>query len=166
MKQHYKSILNIKQVIDNTNVKYVLKSEDMQAYIDAKHMLNSTTLPTVKDCHSQPILHQFALSSGCQEIMNDIQQRTSTVIIINRWMLTISVYGIKEMNAEAIRLIEGYFDKLLQSDAKSCDIPLKKPSGPPGLMKHVVSQFGLDLEKLVKREGISRAALNVNIFFQ
>ena len=162
LKQRYKSILSIKQVVSNTNVKYVLKSEDMQAYFDAKHMLNSTTLPTIKDCRSQPILRQFVLSSGCQEIMNDIQQSTSTVIIINRWILTISVYGIKETKAEAIRLIEGHFDKLLQSDVKSFDIPLKKPSGPPGLMKHVVSQFGLDLEKLVKREGISGAALNVN----
>ena len=162
LKQHYKGILSIKKVADNTNIKYELKSEDMQAYIDAKQMLNSTTLPTIKDCRSQPILRQFVLSSGCQEVMNDIQRKTSTVIIINRWMVTISVYGIKETKAEAISLIEDHFDKLLQSDVKSFDIPLKQPGGPAGLMKHVVSQFGLDLEKLVKREGISGATLNVN----
>ena len=162
LKHHYKGILSIKKVADNTNIKYELKSEDMQAYIDAKQMLNSTTLPTIKDCRSQPVLRQFVLSSYCQEIMNDIQQRTSTVIIINKWMLTISVYGIKETKAEAIRLIENRLDKLLQSGVQSYDIPLKKPGGPPGLMKHVVSQFGLDLEKLVQRKGISGAALNVN----
>ena len=162
LKQRYKGILNIKKVADKANTKYELQSEDMQAYIDAKQMLTSTTMPTIKDCRSQPVLRQFVLSSCCQEIMNDIQQRTSTVIIINKWMLTISVYGIKETRAEAIGLIEGHLDKLLQRDFQSFDIPLKKPGGPPGLMKHAVSQFGLDLEKLGKREGISGAALNVN----
>ena len=162
LNQRYESILSIKKVINNTNIKYELISEDMQAYIDAKQMLNTTTLPTIKDCRSQPVLRQFVLSSYCQEIMNDIQQRTSTVIIINKWMLTISVYGVKETKAEAIKLIEDHLDKLLESGVQSYDIPLKKPGGPPGLMKHVVSQFGLDLEKLVQREGISGAALNVN----
>ena len=162
LKQCYKGILKIERVADKNNVKYVLKSEDVQAYIDAKQMLNSTTLPVIKDCRSQPILRQFVLSSCCQEIMNDIQQKTLTVIIINRWMLTISVYGTEKSKSEAVRLIEDHLDKLLQSDVKSFDIPLKKPGAPPGLMKLVVSQFGLDLEKLVQREGISGAALNVS----
>ena len=162
LKQRYGSTISIRKVDGNFNVKYELRSEDVQAYIDAKHMFNSTTLPVIKDCRSQPILCQFVLSSCCQEIMNDIQQKTSTVIIINRWMLTISVYGTEESKSEAIRLIEDHLDKLLQSDVKSFDIPLKKPSAPPGLMKFVVSQFGLDLEKLVQREGISGAALNVS----
>ena len=54
-------------------------------------------------------------------------------------MLTISVYGTEESKSEAIRLIEEHLDKLLQSDVKSFDIPLKKPGAPPGLMKLVVS---------------------------
>ena len=162
LKKRYGNIIYIIEVDGNTDVKYLLKSEDVQAYIDAKQMLNNTVLPTIKDCRSQPILRHFVLSSCCQEIMNDIQQKTSTVIIINRWMLTISVYGTEESKSEAIRLIEDHLDKLLQSDVKSFDIPLKKPGAPPGLMKLVVSQFGLDLEKLVQREGISGAALNVS----
>ena len=140
----------------------MLKSEDIHAYIDAKQMLDNTTFPTVKDCRSPLILRQFVLNNCCQELMNDIQQKTSTVIIINRWMLTISVYGTEESKSEAIRLIEDHLDNLLERGVKSFDIPLKKPGAPPGLMKLVVSQFGLDLEKLVQREGISGAALNVS----
>ena len=162
LKQRYDNILTIKKVDDNLNVKYELKSENIQAYIDAKQMLNSTMLPTTKDCCSQPVLSQFVLSNYCQEVMNNIQQRTSTVITINKWMLTINVYGTEENKARAVRLIEDYLNKLLQSDIQSFDIPLKKPGGPPGLMKQVVSRFGLDLEKLVQKEGISGAVLNVN----
>jgi len=162
LKQRYENILSIKKVSDNNNVKYELKSEDMQAYVDAKQMLNQTTAPAIKDCRSQPILCQFVLSSCCQEMMNDIQQKTSTVIIINKGMLSINVYGTEESKAKAIEIIEGHLDKLLQSDIQSFDIPLKQPGAPPGLMKQVVSQYGLDLEKLVQKEGISGAMLNVH----
>lgn len=162
LKQCYGNVLSIKKTDNNINIKYELKSEYMQAYIDAKQMLNSTMVPAIKDCRSQPILRQFVLSSCCQEIMNDIQQKTSTVILINKWSLTISVYGTEESKTEAIQMIERHLDQLLQSDIKNYDIPLKQPGRPPGLMKHVVSQFGLDLEKMVQKEGISGAVLNVH----
>ena len=162
LEHHYKNILSIKKVDDDNNVKYMLKSEDMQAYIDAKQMLSGTMVPTIKDCRFQPVLCQFVLSNYCQEIMNNIQQRTSTVITINKRMLAINVYGTEENKAKALKLIEDHLNKLLQSDVQNFDIPLKKPGGPPGLMKQVVSRFGLDLEKLVQKEGISGAVLNVN----
>ena len=161
--RRYGPNLSIKKTKDQSGkIVYHLNSEDAQAYINAKRILNNLTLPFVKDCRSDFLLRQFMMTSGCQQVMADIESQTTTVISINKWSATVNVYGTNECKAEAINLIEQHFETLLQSNIQSFDIPLKQAGRPPGLMKLAVAKFGLDLEKLTQRDGISGASLNIH----
>ena len=163
LKQRYGNNFSIEQTKDQSGkIVYHLNSEDAQAYINAKRILNNLTLPFVKDCRSDFLLRQFMMTSGCQQVMADIESQTTTVISINKWSATVNVYGTNECKAEAINLIEQHFETLLQSNIQSFDIPLKQAGRPPGLMKLVVAKFGLNLEQLVQKDGISGASLNIH----
>ena len=158
----YGNNVSIEETKDHGKVVYQLKSEDTQAYITAKRILNNLTLPLVKDCRSDSLLRQFIMTSGCQQVMTSIESQTSTIISINKWSATVNVYGSNECKAEAIDLIEHHFETLLHGNIQSFDVLLKQPGRPPGLMKKVVAKFGLDLEQLTQRDGISGASLNVH----
>ena len=159
----YGNNISIQETKDHSGkIIYQLKSEDTQAYINAKRILNNLTLPSVKDCRSDSHLCQFIMTSGCQQVMADIESQTSTVISINKWSATVNVFGTNECKDEAIDLIEHHFETLQHGNIQTFDIPLKQPGGPPGLMKQVVAKFGLDLEQLTQRDGISGASLDVH----
>ena len=163
LEQRYGSALTIRQSkYQSGKVVFQLKSEDTQAYINAKQMLNNLTLPAVKNCYSEVILREFVLRGGCKEIISDIGSQTSTFISINKWSATLNVYGTSEGKDEAIKLIEEHFKTLLHGNIQSFDIPLKQPGRYPGLMKQVVAKYGLDLEHLTKRDGVNGASLNVH----
>ncbi|XP_065904049.1 uncharacterized protein [Dysidea avara] len=72
------------------------------------------------------------------------------------------MYGSNECKDKSVDLIEHHFETLLHSNIHSFDILLKQPDRPPGLMKQVVTKYGLDLEQLTQRDGISGASLNVH----
>ena len=102
------------------------------------------------------------MTVGCQQVMAHIESCTSTVISINKWSATVNVYGSDEGKAEAIDLIEQHFNTLLHGNIQNFDIHLKQEGRPLGLVKKIISKFGLDLEQLTQRKGISGVSLNVN----
>ena len=91
--------------------------------------------------------------------MADIESCTSTVISIIKWSANVNVYGSDKGKAEAIDFT---FNTLLHGNIQSFDIHVKQECRPPGLMKKIISLFGLDLEQLTQWKGISGASLNVN----
>ena len=79
--KRYGNNLSIKKNKDQSGkIVYHLRSEDAQAYVSAKQILNNLTLPLVIDCRSDFLLRQFIMTSGCQQVMTSIESRTSSHI--------------------------------------------------------------------------------------
>ena len=134
-----------------------IMSDDVQTFAVAKNVLNTVVQPDVTECRSQT-LRQFLFAHNCHQELDEIQSSTSTYIFADRRTMTIKIYGTEanvthakvELNKKLSKL-EGHESKCYQ---------LKAPEKPPGLMKHLISVFGLDLQGLTSREGITTAVLD------
>ena len=139
------------------NIIIQLSSDDVQTFAFAKNVLNTVMQPNVIDCQSD-IGCQFLFSPNCHQELDEIQSSTSAYIFADRRTMTIKIYGTEanvtrakvELN-EKLGKLEGHESRCYQ---------LKAPEKPPGLMKHVMSLFGLDLQGLTSQKGVTAAALD------
>jgi len=100
LKSCYGSDLVIKEKLYGRLIQ--LQSEDTKAYVDAKKTLNNLTLPTVRNCNHDPVLHQIVFSDNFKVIIAKIAGQTSTVISVKKYLAT--VYGSKGGPSYAINI--------------------------------------------------------------
>ena len=134
-----------------------IMSDDVQTFAVAKNVLNTVIQPDVTECRSQ-ILRQFLFAHNCHQELDEIQSSTSTYIFADRRTMTIKIYGTEANVTRAKVELNGKLCKL-EGHESQC-YPLKAPEKPPGLMKHLINVFGLDLQGLTSREGITTAVLD------
>ena len=134
-----------------------IMSDDVQTFAVAKNVLNTVVQPDVTECRSQ-ILRQFLFAHNCHQELDEIQSSTSTYIFADRRTMTIKIYGTEANVTRAKVELNDKLNKLEGHESKCYQ--LKAPEKPPGLMKHLISVFGLDLQGLTSREGITTAVLD------
>jgi ATP-dependent RNA helicase DHX8/PRP22 len=143
------------------NVRIRIKSHDVENFITAKKIMNSTLQPDVVQCLT-PELKRFVLRRQSQVDFARISSSTSTYISFNRRLMVINVYGT-EANRERAKIELNKIISRLVGTGMACeDISLK--SYPPGVMKFIVTEFGHDLSKLALKVGeqeIQDASLDV-----
>ena len=98
-------------------------------------------------------------SKRYEEDMSRIEGLSSTVIRRDFRLKCIKIYGIKENTAKA----KAEFEKCLSfdSDASYYEVELKKSGRPPGLLKYLITTFGIDLGLLMKEKGIEMARVDI-----
>ena len=135
-----------------------IKSEDANAFIMAKGVLSAVLQPKVVEYQHTGALRQFAATRQCLQILEEIQLSTETYIFTDQRLMTINIYGAEANKIQAESALKERLDVL---KGTSCyELELKAHGRPPGLMKHLVSLFGLDLAGLIKQEGIVGATLD------
>ena len=134
-------------------------SDDIEAFTTAKRVLNAAVNPDVIEC-STPILRQFVLSHMCQSELAKIQSDTSTYILVDRRIMSLCIYGTEANRSRAKISLNDRLNILARGDAVLKEFNLKVAGQPPGIMKHLVSRFGLDLQGIVKEKGISAVELD------
>ena len=135
-----------------------ITSEDVNTFIIAKHALSSVISPYVMDC-CKPELREFIQTANCKRAMEKIEMETSTFIRIDTRRATISIYGYQS-NITRAQIEFNKCLSFLDDGVKCFEIRLKEAGRPPGLMKHLVSQFGPGLRQLKEREGVTTARLD------
>ena len=134
-----------------------ISSDDVQTFAVAKNVLNTVIQPDVTECRSD-ILRQFLLSHNCYQELGEIQSSTVTYIYADRRTMTIKIYGTEANVTRAKIQLNETLCKLEGHESKCYE--LKAPGKPPGLMKHLITTFGLELQVLTNQEGIETATLD------
>ena len=141
------------------NVVVQILSSDLDAFTTAKSALNTVLQPHVIECCS-PFLQQYVQSHQCRQDLNRIQSSTTTLIFANLRTMTLSVYGTEVNRAQALTQLYDRIDELESTGVVIHELKLKGPDMPPGLMKHLVSLFGVDLMGILQMEGVNGASLD------
>ena len=136
-----------------------ITSDDIQAFTTAKRILNAAVNPDVIEC-STLTLRQFVLSHMCHKELQDIQSSSSTYILFDRRTMSLCIYGTEANQSRAKICLNSKLDKLAHSDTILKEFNLKAAGQPPGIMKHLVSRFGLDLHGMVNEIGLSGVELD------
>ena len=124
-------------------------SDDIEAFTTVKRILNAAVNPDVVECSTQT-LRQFVLSHMCHSELAEIQSSSSTYILFDRRTMSLCIYGTEANRSLAKISLNSKLDKLACSDTILKEFNLKAAEQPPGIMKDLVSRFGLDLQGMVK----------------
>lgn len=135
-----------------------ISSDNIEAFGIAKRELNNLIQPKVIECRS-PYLQQYIFSVKCKEMLTKLQHRTQTIIITNTRSMTISIYGTITNRLQAAEHLNEEINQIERKGLRIHEIRLHGSSKPPGLMKHLISQFGSDLGGMIQIEGIESASI-------
>ena len=141
------------------NIFVQITSDDIEAFTTAKHLLSAAVKPDVIDC-STPALRQFVLSFMCQSDLAKIQSSTDTYILVDHRTMSLCVYGSETNRSSARMCLNSKLDELASSAMTVKEFNLKAAGQPPGIMKHFVSKYGLDLQGMVKEAEVTVVELD------
>ena len=136
-----------------------ITSDDIEAFTTAKRILSTAVKPDVIDC-STSTLRQFVLSHMGHSELAEIQSTTDTYILFNYRTMSVCIYGTETNRSSAKIGLNSKLDELARSDTTLKEFKLKAAGQPPGIMKHLVSRFGLHMQGMVKERGISAVELD------
>ena len=160
LEQYRSNLLRVNEKKDkHGNILIEIFSSDLQAFTTAKSALNTVLQPHVIECRL-PFLQQYVLSHQCRQDLDRIQSSTTTLIFQNLRTMTLSVYGTEANRTQALIQLNARIDELESTGVVIHELKLKGPDMPPGLMKHLVSLFGVDLMGILQMEGVNGASLD------
>ena len=139
-------------------VRIRISSDNVKDFNIAKYALHTVINPEKIECRN-PILREYIYTTNCKESLEKIRNETDTYIRVDYRTVTISIYG-SQGNISRAQIEFNKSLSFLDDGTKCHEIQLKKPGMPPGLMKHLVVQFGQGLQGIVERDGIYSARLN------
>ena len=146
----YGEELTLRHKDESGKVVIMIQSSSTKAYVHAKQLLHNLSAYTFKTVEVMNDFKETKLSS--------IELQTNTYIIFTKWSKTFKIYGLMANQLEAVKAID---KSIVLVDYKQYVLHLKGDGRPPGLMKKVVQKYGINMEQLMQREGISSAFLNV-----
>ena len=141
-----------------SGVRVRISSDDVNTFIAAKRLLEEAIGPVSVDCSQNPILREFIRSRGCRQILEKVKSKTFTFIFTDYQTAQIKIYGAKSgMQTAKKQVLESL--SVLEDGVQCYDLSLKV-GRPPGLMKHLITQFGFGLRELESRDGVAFVHLN------
>jgi ATP-dependent RNA helicase DHX8/PRP22 len=136
-----------------------VSAKETDAFTTAKDAISNLNSPQII-----PIQHTYAqqyLSSRmCKENIAKIQNDSSTYLYINSANMTIDIYGEEDSKSKAASMLEEQLKVFNEDYYKVEEINLRGPDQPPGLMKHLISVFGSDLNGITSLTGVLTVSLN------
>ena len=135
-----------------------VESSNPTEFVAALKALNSVVQPDVIDCSNQ-LPFEYMRSKRCEEDIKRIEEISLTVIRRDFRLKCIKIYGIKENTTKA----KAEFDKSLSFGIgiNYYEVELKRSGRPPGLLKFLITTFGIDLRLLMTQSGIEMVRVDI-----
>ncbi len=151
--------LKIKHNIESNNSLIELSSGNIEEFVAVKKKINSLLKPKVFQCDSK-FLQEYILSKQCRDELEVIGNETGTIILQNFRIMSICIYGKRQNAEDAESSLNQKIRELEVNGLRICEINLRGPDMPPGLMRHMARMFGVELLDIFQIEGIRRATID------
>ena len=136
-----------------------LTAHDVKAFSIAQNEFYKAVQPCKLNCNTIE-LQEYILSKDCQTELEETQTSTSTYIYRDLNAMVINIYGTNTNQMAAKAIIEEKASELFSDGAYVSDISLRGEGRPAGVMKHLVTRYGFDLNGMLELEGVRRVTLN------
>jgi ATP-dependent RNA helicase DHX8/PRP22 len=143
------------------NTFVTMAASDINAFTGAREVLADAVAPEVlrfTDCKES----QYVSTTNFQVVTREIQARTSTYIKISASSLStssIAIHGTQENREAAKDEVQLHLQAVMQNGVECFEVNLK--AYDPGLMKHLVGEYGSDLARLPDAfDGVTATRLN------
>ncbi|CAI8019397.1 ATP-dependent RNA helicase DEAH12, chloroplastic, partial [Geodia barretti] len=108
-------------------------------------------------------LQEYMLCHDSHKHLQDTKETTSTYICRDPSTMVIKIYGDGKNKEAAKAAIEEKAKQLFSDGALVTDLGLRGEGKAPGLMKHLVTRYGCDLNGMLEFEGVRRITLNPHL---
>ncbi|ESO97974.1 hypothetical protein LOTGIDRAFT_153084 [Lottia gigantea] len=149
--------VNIKQSKTERRVLYIsaLNSNDL---VQIRIGLSAVMRGQVIECWRNENNRYLFMKSG-RKFIHNLEKRTNTIFQLDNRQLTLRVFGIENNIRMAQNAIDQYVRNMVEV-GRSREIKLDGESKPKGLIKTLVTRYGLELEDFVQESGLQSASLN------
>ncbi|XP_046356009.2 ATP-dependent RNA helicase DEAH12, chloroplastic-like [Haliotis rufescens] len=111
----------------------------------------------VLECGMDQKLRQLFSRAG-RDFLKETEKKCNAFIQVDGRTFTLSIQGEKEARARVHILIKGYLQELSEGEWK--EVHLRGRDKPNGLMKTLMNEYGIELEKLQQDIGLRSVVLN------
>ncbi|XP_071094097.1 uncharacterized protein [Haliotis cracherodii] len=111
----------------------------------------------VLECGMDQNLRQLFSRAG-RDFLKETEKKCNVFIQVDGRTFTLSIRGKKEACARVHILIKGYLQELSEGEWK--EVHLRGRDKPNGLMKRLMNEYGIELEKLQQDIGLRSVVLN------
>ena len=153
----YKSV-TITEKPENDVVVVKVRSNDLSEYIGTLNMLNRVLQPLAIPCVSQT-RGEYLRSKQCEDDLARIGQQSTTVICKDSRKKCLKVYGTNVSKEVAKEEFANSLSSYDNSDYY--ELELKSKHRPPGLLKHLITTYGIELNLLLEVKGIVMARIDI-----
>ena len=138
-----------------------VRSECLDHYIRVTVAIRSQIDGDVIDCSGDSGSDVLLTSAG-REVLQGIQEETGAFIHSDPRSMCIKIYGKPQNKDAAKQSINSFLEELLASGSQMWEISLRAPDKPRGLLKAIISRYGVDLVGLEGlKEGVQSVTLDL-----
>jgi HrpA-like RNA helicase len=164
--RRYPNLVYIKVIPPDKKVQNLtrisLTAYDVKVFSVAQRELHEAGQPYTLHCNTTE-LQEYMLSQDCHKHLQDTKETTSTYICRDPSTMVIKIYGDSKNKEAAKAAIEEKARQLFSDGALVTDLGLRGGGKAPGLMKHLVTRYGCDLNGMLEFEGVRRITLNPHL---
>ncbi len=158
VRREYTEVKITNSIKDGNNI-LTIKSSNPTDHIAVLKCFNSVLEPEVMECTS-PLYFEYMTSKKCEEDIIKIQNLSFTVVRRDFRLKCIKIYGLKE---NAVKAKAEFVKSLSFCVETNCyKIGLKRSGQRPGLLKFLITTYGIDLHLLTILSGIEMARIDIH----
>ena len=164
--RRYLKLVYIKVITPDKKVQNLtrisLTAYDVKVFSVAQRELYEAGQPYTLHCNTTE-LQEYMLCHDSHKHLQDTKETTSTYICRDPSTMVIKIYGDSKNKEAAKAAIEEKAKQLFSDGALVTDLGLRGEGKAPGLMKHLVTRYGCDLNGMLEFEGVRRITLNPHL---
>lgn len=148
-------VLNFKEqpLGKSPRIKLTVETECLDHYVQASKEISLAIQGEYYDC-TKPKERMILLSAGAKDKLATIQRESGARICPDVRKASLVIYGTRSQKEQVIDAIERFLCDLVLSDSTLWEVHLKGNDKPRGLLKHIISECGNNLEKLCEIDGV------------
>ena len=133
-----------------------LEADEVDAMSNIRNTLQEIISGHRIECQAKEE-EQALFSHAGRDLLTQLQTRLVLYVRVDTRLRTVTIYGERENVEEAQDEIKRFLTRF--RNLKSEEISLKGDGRPPGLMKHLLIEHGLEMESLRRKSGVNMLSL-------
>ena len=156
IKRNHRSVrINVKE-LRSGHFSVNLEADSVDLMSDVRNVLQQMVSGHRIECSSKEE-EQALFSHAGRDILTRLQSYLRLLVRIDTRLRTVTLYGDRNDIEEAIEEVQVFSGRF--KNLKTREISLKGDGRPPGLMKHLMIEHGLEMESLRRATGVEMLSL-------
>ncbi|XP_033749007.1 ATP-dependent RNA helicase DEAH12, chloroplastic-like [Pecten maximus] len=139
------------KTLRNENIVVDINTDDVETLVRVRKSFQDIIKGEIIECAESTSLRSLFTWEGRNKL-KQIMHQTETLILTDNRVMSVSIHGLQQNRQRAKQKIDEFLVRL--STGSSEVIDLKGDGRPPGVLKEILVEYGIDLSRLCQETGL------------